>query len=104
MGGEFNCDIAVAGQMQVRVMVFGLGDVADPAEKVEVGREVFDSPFAAEAFVVSTDAPLGNAGMEFFNLVGCQRRDAALAGLTFHLGEMGRGAHRGTLLSPSQLS
>ena len=41
--------VAVAGQVQVGVMVLRLRDLADAVEEVEPGEEVLDAPFAADA-------------------------------------------------------
>ncbi len=43
---EFDRHVAVAGQMQVRVVVFRLRKVADAPEEVKSGQEVLDAPFA----------------------------------------------------------
>src|SRR5689334_17727383 len=88
---KFDRHIAVTGQVQVGVMVLGLGDVADSAEKVEGGGKILYPPFPAKAFAVGTHSPLWHGRLQLFDVIGCQRRDAALAGLAFLFSERSGG-------------
>ncbi len=58
MGGQLDGDIAIAGQMQVGMMVLRLGNLADAGEEVKSGREILDAPFAADAFAVVAEPPV----------------------------------------------
>ena len=49
---EFDGDLAVAGQMQVGMMVFGIGNFRDLLKKAQRGVEILDLPLFANGFAV----------------------------------------------------
>src|SRR5207247_1033580 len=91
-------DLPVAGQVQVGVMILGLGDVAEAAEEIEGGGEVLDAPLAADVFAVVAEVPLRQDGEAVAHLRGVERLDDAFAGDTVPVGQVGNGDGHGATL------
>ena len=57
-------DVAVAGQVQVGMVVLRLGNFADALEEVKGGQEVLDAPLAADALAVRRQPPVRHGRQE----------------------------------------
>src|SRR5438105_1853839 len=66
--------------MQVGVMVFGIGNLADAVKEIESGGNVFNAPFAADASAVGDEFPLGDGREEFLREGFAQRFGVFVAG------------------------
>src|SRR5207244_2413101 len=95
MRPDLDCDIAVADQVEVRVMVLGLGNLTDALEEIKGRDEVLDAPLAAEPFAVVAKPPRGHRRQQLAYSLRRERRDIALARGTVLLHQVAgwRGCH-----------
>src|SRR6266851_679359 len=55
---DFNGQVTVTGQMEIRMVSFLLGQTADAVEKVKPGEEVLAPPLPANALAVRRELPV----------------------------------------------
>src|SRR5579884_867956 len=84
--------------MQVGMMIFRLGNLTDARKEVKSGREIFDAPFAADAFAVVAEPPLRHGFQVLSHFVGTQGWYATLAGAAMSFCQLGRGDRHGCFL------
>jgi hypothetical protein len=89
MRGNFDGEIAVACQMQIRVMILFFRQAGDGIYELDGGIKVLKAPTLTQALRIFGQAPAWQLFDLSFHLLGPEGLDAAFAGLTFLFGEDG---------------
>ena len=89
---NLNGDVAIAFEMQVRVMTFALRDAGNVIEEVQSSHEILHDPRLANAFMVMSQFPAG----ELLDLLFGFRR-SELGNAPFARGALLRAEFRGSL-------
>src|SRR5438105_3690697 len=100
MRPDFNGDIAVAYQVQVGMMAFFLGKLADTPEKVESGKKVLNNPFAPDTLAVGCQFPVRHLRKIALHLLGRYSRYTPFTRHTMLTGQLAysRSSHTKLLL------